>query len=310
MFFEVKGRGAWHQIDCLCDYETILPFLYPIRMIGEVKFNAKPLKKDKIREFIGVIKDIQENYFALDNTAIPSHRVTELGVYFSANGFDEQAEKLAFVHNIKTISYKNNYIVDRIRKYIRQLEINYLVASDCLASGRLNSFLQAFTNYLKSIDDDRLFVEFLNFARPANGIDRVLHRLSAEMGRIRASFVACTSAGVFLHFIGYTDFPVALFQNTDVQECKVHYSVIDNTDSRRYWIELSNDLERSKFYFTPPESLEEAAFYGGEIVLNEKNKIFKSLQASMKINGIKRNITIILDEKWLEKAIRDTISRE
>ena len=37
-FVELRGRGGWHQIDCPCDYSILSPFMYPIRLIGEVKY--------------------------------------------------------------------------------------------------------------------------------------------------------------------------------------------------------------------------------------------------------------------------------
>ena len=257
-FIEVKGRGAWHQIDCLCDYEVILPFLFPVRMLGEVKFYSKPLTKDKIREFIGVIKDIQENYFVVDNVEIPSNRVTELGVYFAANGFDEQAERLAFAHNIKTISYKNNYIIDRIKNYIKELESNYLSVNNCLSEGRLNGFLDSFSRLLERLSD-MSFREFVRYSNPANGINNIIENLVNEMNRIHSSFVASTSAGFFLHFIGYDIFPSELFEHTDQQTCEVYFSDRNN-NSRMYWIVFTGDRMKRKFFFTPPESLEEAAF--------------------------------------------------
>ena len=112
-FIEFKGRGCWHQIDCPCDYNKFIPFSYPLRLLGEVKFYKKPLSKEHIREYIGVLKDIQENYFVADGIDIQNFypRKLEIGVYFSANGFQEEAEKLAYAHGIRTISYRNNHLI-------------------------------------------------------------------------------------------------------------------------------------------------------------------------------------------------------
>lgn len=63
-FVEVRGRGCWHQIHCYFDYKYMIPFTYPIRMIGEAKFYTKRLSKRHIRSLIGVLKDIQEYYYA------------------------------------------------------------------------------------------------------------------------------------------------------------------------------------------------------------------------------------------------------
>lgn len=49
-----------------------------------------------------------------------------LGIYFPVNGFQKEAEKLAYAHGIKTSSYKNNYIINRIKNLVEELEENYL----------------------------------------------------------------------------------------------------------------------------------------------------------------------------------------
>ena len=127
-FVEVRGRGCWHQIDCLCDYQYMVPFSYPLRMIGEAKYYSKHLSKRHMRAFIGVLKDIQENYFISDTQDVHESypRRTEIGVYFAANGFQKEAEKLAYVHGIKTISYKNHAIINKIKRGIDDLEENML----------------------------------------------------------------------------------------------------------------------------------------------------------------------------------------
>ena len=48
-FIELKGRGEWHQIDCPCEYDYISPFLYPIRLIGEVKYPGVVVLKEGSR---------------------------------------------------------------------------------------------------------------------------------------------------------------------------------------------------------------------------------------------------------------------
>lgn len=45
-FIELKGRGSWHQIDCPCDYSRLIPFSYPTRILGEVKFHKSPTEKN------------------------------------------------------------------------------------------------------------------------------------------------------------------------------------------------------------------------------------------------------------------------
>ena len=98
-FIELKGRGGWHQIDCPCDLNYTSPFMYPIRLLGEVKFAQNKVSKRVIESYIGVLKDIQENYFVANPDLVidsKPNRFLEIGCIFSANGFNAQAENLAY----------------------------------------------------------------------------------------------------------------------------------------------------------------------------------------------------------------------
>lgn len=299
-FIELKGRGGWHQIDCPCDYDQIIPFMYPIRLLGEVKYYSKRISKEKIREFIGVIKDIQENYIVPDNYDDTFHRVSELGVFFAAKGFDKHAERLAFAHNIKTISYENNYVIDQIIVIIEELELNYFSARNCISSGNLNDFIESFSNLLNGFDTTISI--FRSRFNPSNGFEQPLMNLINLFREINSSFVASTSAGVFLHFVGFDYFPEELFEHTDDRICRVYYH--DTNFGREYYLKFVDDRQDRMFYFTPPLSLRRAAFYGGNTILNEKERIFKTIHISMRLNGINRNLVLKMDQDWLE-SLRD-----
>ena len=82
---------------------------------------------------------------------------------------------------------------------------------------------------------------------------------------------------MFLHFVSDADFPAELFLNSDFGRCTIHYEY-DNFRNRFFWMEISGDDSRRRFFFTPPESLDQASVYGQEFVLNEKEIIFKVLK--------------------------------
>lgn len=298
-FLEIKGRGCWHQIDCPCDYKRLMPFAYPLRLLGEVKFYRNPLEKKHVREFIGVIKDIQENYFSIDGTNPANNypRKLEVGVYFSANGFQEEAEKLAYAHGIKTISYRNNYLVGRIKNLIDLLEENYLSVS-CLNQNNWPTFRREFINSIR-YGIDRNDFHWLPYYE--DGYWTVLNELHNQLMQIRSSFFGTSATGVFIHFVGNVPFPAELFLDRDNGWCHIHYN-FDEHGARYFWLEIANDPNRRRFYFTPPESLDEASVFGGEIVLNEKERIFKALNVNINLNGINRNLTLHIDEDWLDAA--------
>lgn len=294
-FIEMKGRGCWHQIDCPCDYHRLIPFSYPLRLLGEVKFYSTELSKKAIREFIGVVKDIQENYFVFDGQGLEESypRKTEIAVYFAANGFQEEAEKLAYAHGIKTVSYKNNYIVKRIKELISELEKNYIRA-DGIQDNRWPEFYQEYTRYIYNGGDDEYAT---NYSFVANGYQRLLNQISEELISIRTNFVATTATGVFIHFFSKDRFPEELFYHTDNGYCRVYYHT-DRYGNKSFWMTIRDDEEERRFYFSPPDSLSEAAVYGREIVLGEKEQIFKRLSINIEIRNVARNLILEFDNDW------------
>lgn len=297
-FFEMRGRGCWHQIDCPCDYDKFIAFINPIRVIGEVKYYANPVTKDHVRQFVGVLKDIQENYFTSDIGDTPCERFTEIGVFFSSSGFDDEAEKLAFAHNIKTISYRNVWLLEPLKKAIEELEANYLTATACVSAGQQSRFVRAFKSLLDR--DIWALEEFHRGYLPADGFSFVLERLINGLEQIRSAFVGTTSGGAFLHFIGGSEFPDNLFLDTDTQPTRVFY--VNNRNRRFFFLQFSRDPQRRRFYFNPPIALDQAAFYSQKEAIDQKRIIFSSVHVTRNISGLSRNLVLRLDQDWLNQV--------
>lgn len=301
-FVEIRGRGTWHQIDCPFDYTNFIPFMYPIRLLGEVKFYTSPVSKQHIREYIGVIKDIQENYFVPDRYDGPFQRVTEIGVFFSANGFDEEADKLAFVHNIKNVSYKNNYLIEPIKQCIEELERNYFSVRVCISEGNVAAFITLLEEILGG--NDNSVEEFKRKFNPADGFERLLFNLRELISCIKSNFVVTTSGGIFIHFIGESVFPNEIFEETDEQKVQVFVKQTQFGDA--YYLIFENDSTKREFYFTPPLSLKQAVYYGNRNdILDQKEELFRSLHTTITINGITRNLIFKLDTDWLDAQRND-----
>jgi hypothetical protein len=302
-FIEFKGRGGWHQIDCPFDYKNYLPFINPIRLLAEVKFYKGKIQKNIIRESIGVLKDIQENYYANNLIDIRKNRYTELGVLFSASGFSDEAEMLAFAHNIKTISYNNVPLMREIIEQIEFIEERFLSCRGCISEGNQSDFVTQFKQLI-NIDlneTPNLLYQFIQRFDIPEGLNNAITDLKNAIRVIHCNFIANTSGGALMHFISDYNFPKELFLNTDTQTVQVYYEILPN-NSRRFWMVFSEDNQRRRFYFNPPESLEEAAFWGGDTVLNEKERYFRTLHISIRIENVSRNLILILDTDWLDRA--------
>lgn len=297
-FVVLKGRGGWHQIDCPFDYDGFIPFLYPVRLLGEAKFLQKEVQKNSIRSFIGVLKDIQENYFVDDSLtdSMVRGRRMELGAFFAANGFNPEAEKLAYTHGIRTISYRNNLAIADIKDRILLLEERYISSAKLSESGRggRKDFIEKFEMVLRGEKTGEEFAWDFDL-QPSAG--QALEELGDFLREIRTNFLASTDTGVLLHFLGEEPFPEELFSQSDEARCRVRY-VLTGQETRFYLV-FSGDERERRFYFTPPDSLSEAALFGGN-VLDEKERHLKVLHTQIMIKGLRRSLDIKLDQDWLE----------
>jgi hypothetical protein len=270
--------------------------------LAEVKYYAEEVDKDSIRQFIGVVKDIQENYFLPEGPHEPIERYTELGVFLSAEGFSQEAENLAFAHNIRTISYRNNMIIDQIKNHIYELERNYLSADRCVSRGNLSEFMNSFERLLAG--DQRAMALFMERFQPADGFTQRIAELRETLAIVRSSFVGTTSGGALLHFVSHNEFPNELFSETDTQPCQVYYEE-DRLGSRYFFLILVRDELSRRFYFSPPLSLQKAVYYGQSAALNEKERILRTINVSLRIGGIKRTLVFELDTDWLDAQKAD-----
>ena len=309
-FIEFKGRGCWHQIDLPFDYKRVTPFSYPMRLLGEAKFYKTEISKKYIREYIGVLKDIQENYFVEDGDDIKNlaKRRIEVGSYFSANGFQAEAEKLAYAHGIRTISYKNNFAVKMICDAINILEDRFISVS-WIQNGNWREFKSRLMHFfnLSGNDFQQMHREVRHLSEYFDeGCESILEDLKRNLDSIQSSFIGTTETGFLLHFVGFDRFPDELFIEGDDGHCRVYYDIDRETGSHYFWIEFTNDYRRvpSKFYFSPPESLDDAAVFGGRRVLQEKREHFRKLYMAVNINGVARNLVITMDNNWLDEVER------
>lgn len=310
-FVELRGRGGWHQIDCPCDYSILSPFMYPIRLIGEVKYYDKLVGKDTVRQFVGVLRDIQENYIVpieLEESKkarlskLPC-RYIEVGTIFAAKGFTRSAELLAYAQGIKTISYKNNLMIKDIKEAIDRLEkkIPYEVFKNsevsilqhiddyfCMNIAKMT--IRETPHFNALVEDSYLY---------SDGIDSEIIQLVKATKRIKSDFFATTYEGIVIHFLSDSAFPEKVFNNKDSKDCKIHYDRKENNEID-FWLTI-DDADDVKFYFTPPELLLEAVNISCESDLREKGIVFKKLTFTRKIDGKMRILELRINKEWLNK---------
>ena len=115
---KVPGRGANHQIDSYGIFSFTIPFVYPVRLLAEAKWYKGNIGLSKLRNFVGVLKDISENYFVpIDSEGNRNisdslkDRYTDCGAFFSVTDFTISAQNYAYAHGIYLITFKLNSIL-------------------------------------------------------------------------------------------------------------------------------------------------------------------------------------------------------
>ena len=317
-FVELRGRGGWHQIDCPCDYSILSPFMYPIRLIGEVKYYNRLVDKDTVRQFVGVLRDIQENYIVPveleeeKKTRLPKLpcRYIEVGTIFAAKGFTRTAELLAYAQGIKTISYKNNLMVNSIKEVIDRLEkkIPYEIfkSNEVSILQYINDCFDSYDDKMKIGKTSRLDSFVTDSSLDGDGIDTDIIQLVEATKRIKSDVFATTYEGIVIHFLSDSVFPEHVFYDQDVKDCKIHYSRNAN-NGIDFWLTIDK-ADDVRFYFTPPELLLEAVNTSFESGLREKGIMFKELTFTREIDGKIRILKLRINKKWLDnlkKGIRE-----
>lgn len=332
-FIELKGRGEWHQIDCPCEYDYVSPFMYPIRLIGEVKYHNKPIEKDAIRSFIGVLRDISENYFVPSNidknacTEILPCRFLDVGAFFSATGFSRSAELLAYAHGIKIISYKNNYMVHKIKQVIDSFEKSIRYSNYTKNRKTILGFINEQLSYKESnYSYDDYISEYHKLDNSLKvKLDKLSNDFRSSLFLIQSNIFVTTHEGVMLHLLGDKEFPEEPFLKNDEALCQIHYETYTNQNvmnrnedndlnqSRRnknskeankftsWYLTIDRDKSNTRFYFTPPQILQNALDLDIEKLLDTKETMFQRLSFRKDIRGTKRNLVLKIDKSWLRE---------
>lgn len=271
---EIQGRGTKHQIDFVGIYEKNIPFVYPIRILVECKYYKSGVAKNIIRELIGVIKDIDENYFY--NQREERVRFLNVPIIFSATYFHKEAINLAWAHGINTISY---YRIPLLQQYLNQID-SFLDRN----SGNKDYFLKDEVENLKNICKREI-----------------------DVPHLKTSLFATTERGLLINLISRDKFPDELFENTNEQDCAIYFEEENRNDNenRVFYIILNNDNNRRKFYFQANEALlrKEFATLSLKKRINEKINYFRELTIIKKINRLDRIIKLKVNFESVRRII-------
>ncbi len=338
---EIEGRGTKHQIDFTGIYSQNIPFVYPIRILTECKYWTKragslfkPVDKSFVREYIGLFKDISENYHAddLNNKT----RFLDIPIIFSAGGFDYEAEKLAWTHGINLVSHSEipvlrdvllgiNYFIDNVDpryyhqkklfKVFKEMVKNIIEGNIDQNSEQANQLLHEF--YRNILERDTLDpevdieiaedgeVRFVNL-NLENYIDNFIFNLnSLRVSRFSTFIFGTTEYGKLINLISYDEFPDELFIDSNEVTCKIFYYEHENNNERlaendilrTFFIQMDDDPQNRKFYFQGNKAMMGEGFdeLPEEERITEKLNFIKELSIIKEINGLTRVIKLKVD---------------
>ncbi|GBO55016.1 hypothetical protein APA_3067 [Pseudanabaena sp. lw0831] len=287
---EVKGRGEWHQVDALVANDHTSPFLYPIRLGLEAKANFPTPRSngrvgiEVIRNAVGVVKDLNENYFSDREQTFKLKRYNYVYSIFSLFGFTENAQRYAIDHQIYLIQYYHNRLFENIKTLLRQLEgTNARQISQLNIRRELRNF---FENPNQNIENlQQMF-----------GNEAVLVRNLLEETRqiSRGSYFGLLNGEYPIHIISEPP--------------------IERLDEDEYRVEIRLDengmviirLRQNNLYFELPEVVAQTlkeVWQDHRMVADLKRRNISFITLSGIIGNVRRTIKLILDTNWLDDYV-------
>jgi hypothetical protein len=279
---EIEGRGTNHQIDFVGIYSKNIPFVFPIRLLTECKFWDKKVDKSFIRQYIGVHKDISENYISSQRN--DKYRFLDVPIIFSASGFDEEAANLAWAQGINIVSHSRLPVLNNMLQAINNI-VNTIEQNDC-DFNEVKIYIQRYLDCHEICIDE--YTELLK--------DRFHHNNAIEIPKINTFLFATNDKGALINLISKDKFPDELFSETNEADCGIYFEndSSGSNNERVFYIVLNRDDMRRRFYFQANKALMRKDFpeLPLDARLDEKIKFISELSIIKEIKGLTRIIKL------------------
>ena len=307
---EVPGRGAWHQIDAYAAFDHTPAFVFPLRLLMEAKC-YKPENKVKIetiRNSVGVLKDISENYFTYQpikgQKKLQESRFNFISAVFSTSGFTKEAQRYAIAHQVFLIQYKEVFLLSELANVLQELKLEHfsrLEDKKRKFSHDLRVELRGLLNALE-ISDYQPFNEFSH-----TGMIFLRERIIPPLKKIKGSYFGMLQGKWPMHFLSSKPLPAELFEKTDIVKCKIHgresrrwaFVPSDQTKEGPLWFQLEFDLPDEIYKLVKKAN-------DPRRIADLKKQHFSTIYLSGIIGGVNRQVQLQLDMNWLN-AYRKTL---
>ena len=286
---EIQGRGTRHQIDFVGVYTHYIPFVYPIRLLAECKYWKKKVDKSFIRAYIGVHKDISENYLASEMNN--KNRFLDIPIIFSANDFDGEAVKLAWAQGINLVSHSRIPILKNILEFIK-------IIVDTIPENEYENLRRFVEGVIEGIVlAETSFIDIVNSITTNYPNHNEFNTLLTDIRdmKIKTFLFATNEKGILINLVSFDEFPDELFNETDEVDCSIlFYEDSSDENERVFFIRLNEDENDRKFYFQANNELMKEGFsqLNLEDRIHLKMGYFSKLSIIKNINGLSRLITL------------------
>lgn len=300
---DVRGRGTWHQIDALASYLQSPPFMYPLRLIVEAKCYDpnRPVGVEVVRNIVGVLKDVSENYFSENGGEISGIQVSRhnyQAAIFSTSGYTKGAVEYAIAHQIFLIQHKNVPVIQPLIDRIMSFD------EECITEAGKKSVSQIRRIFRKALKQRLDFSEEIQKFLTLSGYNMFVDGLTPGINRIGGSYFGMLQGRWPMHFLTEKQLPPNAFES-DTITCQ-----IQGYDSGQWSFTPSNINQDSNNWFElqfnlPPAIAELVKSNWGDhlVVANIKQEHFSFVNLSGKIGGINRSVRLELDPNWINRYI-------
>lgn len=301
---EVKGRGEWHQIDALAAFDHTPAFMYPLRLIIEAKCyeHKKPVGIEIARNSLGVLRDITENYFTYrsphNNDEVQVQRFNYHSAIFSSSGFTKPAQNFAVAHQIFLIQYKRVPLIKKVVEGLLKFKEEHFRDFHLIRLNPLRKEFRWFLSMSNNLNRSDLFTE--------DGLRFINTDILSPAHQIKGSYYGMLQGKYPMHLLYKSELPREPFQQRDEIFCEVWGSESGT------WAFIPRDYEEDspnyfRLQFDLPEEIADflRKIWGDwKSIADVKRSEFSFIDIAGKIGGVRRQVRLRLDERWLSDYIR------
>lgn len=297
----LRGRGEWHQIDCIGVLQPTPPFIYPIRLLVEAKCYApgRPVNLTVPRNALGVLRDIDENFFTIrpEGKQLQAPRFNHRMAVFSTSGYSRNAQRYALAHQIFLITYEHVPLMADVADGLLDLENCHFKDKQIPSPSLLQEGLRELLNERHERPQDR---SAACGAFSEEGIEHLEQRVLPAFRKIKGSYFGMLQGRYPMHLVAEQPIPPEVVAEQDELRCRIR-----RNDSGDWQFEYGEPEAGFRLEFDLPDEIARLAsgLDDPRELAELKKREFSFIELTGTIGGVRRLITLTLDYDWLRRII-------